>query len=422
MPPPTAAEPLRRPRRREPRRGRLPVAPLGERAHQPDAQSRRDLVLDRGPPARRARRRRASRARPRRRSASPALESETSTELAVGAGVLASSAEPRATAGDRGGPQRGRRPASCARSSAVWSCSDPTGAARGGDPRSSAARPGWRRRAVPAEGVSPRGAWRRSGSGVRFGDADVAGRRRSIGRAASSPPVRGVDRRRGCAATMRSVRSRRSKPACVADISGAWETAIRAWPHRAMPTRRRISSCWRCSARPKSTKSSTPRFDVPRCSGRRSGRSVTSAPSARPTSCLAGMKHEPLARACGEAYCWITGADLERDGLARRRAPPDVPAFEDDDLDANLVPAPEELWPLPDADAVRDALAGTTRRHSRRTCGTSTASRRDARRAAGDGRDRPDAAAARPGARAAGQDARAIRRRDARVHARVSAR
>ena len=30
-----------------------------------------------------------------------------------------------------------------------------------------------------------------------------------------------------------------------------------------------------------------------------------------------------------------------------------MPAFEDDDLDANLVPPPEALWPLPDLEAVR---------------------------------------------------------------------
>ncbi len=70
-------------------------------------------------------------------------------------------------------------------------------------------------------------------------------------------------------------------------------------------------------------------------------------------ACVAGMKHEALARACGEAYCWITGTDLERDRLAIQETPPDVPAFEDDDLDANLVPPPEALWPLPDAVAVR---------------------------------------------------------------------
>ena len=69
-------------------------------------------------------------------------------------------------------------------------------------------------------------------------------------------------------------------------------------------------------------------------------------------ACVAGMKHEPIARACGEAYCWITGADLERDTLNVKETPADAPAFEDDDLDANLVPAPETLWPLPDVDAV----------------------------------------------------------------------
>jgi uncharacterized protein (TIGR02270 family) len=70
-------------------------------------------------------------------------------------------------------------------------------------------------------------------------------------------------------------------------------------------------------------------------------------------ACIAGMKHDAVARACGEAYCWITGAVLERDGLARQEAAPDVPAFEDDDLDANLVPPSDALWPLPDVDAVR---------------------------------------------------------------------
>jgi uncharacterized protein (TIGR02270 family) len=70
-------------------------------------------------------------------------------------------------------------------------------------------------------------------------------------------------------------------------------------------------------------------------------------------ACVSGMQHEPIARACGEAYCWITGADLERDTLSVKETPPDAPAFEDDDLDANLVPAPEALWPLPDAEAVK---------------------------------------------------------------------
>ncbi len=70
-------------------------------------------------------------------------------------------------------------------------------------------------------------------------------------------------------------------------------------------------------------------------------------------ACVAGMQHEELARACGEAYCWITGADLERDGLARDEPVPETPEFEDDDLEADLVPTPEDLWPMPDVDAVQ---------------------------------------------------------------------
>jgi uncharacterized protein (TIGR02270 family) len=70
-------------------------------------------------------------------------------------------------------------------------------------------------------------------------------------------------------------------------------------------------------------------------------------------SCLAGMEYEALARACGEAYCWITGAELARDRLTVEEMPPEAPAFEDDDLDADLVPPPGALWPLPDVEATR---------------------------------------------------------------------
>lgn len=69
--------------------------------------------------------------------------------------------------------------------------------------------------------------------------------------------------------------------------------------------------------------------------------------------CIAGMKHDAIARACGEAYCWITGADLVRDRLAVDETPPDAPEFEADDLEADLVPTAEALWPLPDQDAVK---------------------------------------------------------------------
>jgi uncharacterized protein (TIGR02270 family) len=69
-------------------------------------------------------------------------------------------------------------------------------------------------------------------------------------------------------------------------------------------------------------------------------------------ACIAGMKHQEIARVAGEAYCWITGADLDRDRLALTEPQPEAPAFEEDDLDANLVPSPEALWPMPDPAAV----------------------------------------------------------------------
>jgi uncharacterized protein (TIGR02270 family) len=75
-------------------------------------------------------------------------------------------------------------------------------------------------------------------------------------------------------------------------------------------------------------------------------------------ACVAGMQHETIARACGEAYCWITGADLERDKLTAEEKPVDAPSFEDDDLDADLVPPPEALWPLPQPEAVKQHWLG----------------------------------------------------------------
>lgn len=70
---------------------------------------------------------------------------------------------------------------------------------------------------------------------------------------------------------------------------------------------------------------------------------------------LLGFMRDPqLGRFAGEAYCLITGAELERDKLAKMETDSDnAPvAFEADDLDANLVPAAHESWPLPDTDAV----------------------------------------------------------------------
>jgi uncharacterized protein (TIGR02270 family) len=71
-------------------------------------------------------------------------------------------------------------------------------------------------------------------------------------------------------------------------------------------------------------------------------------------TCLLAMKNPKLARMGGEAYCTITGVDLQREKLtAEEPEDPPMPDFGDDDLDANLVPLPEELWPLPDAQLVR---------------------------------------------------------------------
>ncbi|MGH8258621.1 MAG: hypothetical protein ACREUG_02915, partial [Steroidobacteraceae bacterium] len=70
--------------------------------------------------------------------------------------------------------------------------------------------------------------------------------------------------------------------------------------------------------------------------------------------CLTGMRNAVLARCAGEAYCAITGAELVRDGLAAPEPPEEsAPPFEADALDADLVPAASDLWPLPDIDAVR---------------------------------------------------------------------
>jgi uncharacterized protein (TIGR02270 family) len=71
--------------------------------------------------------------------------------------------------------------------------------------------------------------------------------------------------------------------------------------------------------------------------------------------CVAGMREPQLARSAAEAYCAITGADLERDRLAAPE-PPDTespPALDADPLDADLVPKAQDLWPLPDLEAVR---------------------------------------------------------------------
>ncbi len=81
--------------------------------------------------------------------------------------------------------------------------------------------------------------------------------------------------------------------------------------------------------------------------------------------CLAGMRDPKLSRCAAEAYGAITGAELVRDGLAAPEPPdgPSPPAFEDDALDADLVPGTCDLWPLPDPDAVRRHWQGVKARY-----------------------------------------------------------
>jgi uncharacterized protein (TIGR02270 family) len=73
--------------------------------------------------------------------------------------------------------------------------------------------------------------------------------------------------------------------------------------------------------------------------------------------CLSAMRDEQLARAAGEAYCAITGAELERDRLIAPEKDEAPPAFEEDDLNADLVPRGDAAWPLPNPDAVANHWA-----------------------------------------------------------------
>lgn len=81
--------------------------------------------------------------------------------------------------------------------------------------------------------------------------------------------------------------------------------------------------------------------------------------------CLTAMGDPKLARAAGETYCAITGADLQHDRLvapepAEGASPPPIEA---DPLEADLVPAAHDLWPLPDQDSVRAHWQGVKSRY-----------------------------------------------------------
>jgi uncharacterized protein (TIGR02270 family) len=82
--------------------------------------------------------------------------------------------------------------------------------------------------------------------------------------------------------------------------------------------------------------------------------------------CLAAMREPKLARSAGEAYCAITGADLQRDRLAapEPEESDSPPALAADPLDAGLVPAAHDLWPLPDENSVRSHWVAAKSRYA----------------------------------------------------------
>jgi len=65
---------------------------------------------------------------------------------------------------------------------------------------------------------------------------------------------------------------------------------------------------------------------------------------------LFAMNQPELAPLAAEAFCAITGLDLEQHGftLPVRAAPVEPIPFEEEDLDGHLVPQPDELLPMPD--------------------------------------------------------------------------
>jgi len=81
--------------------------------------------------------------------------------------------------------------------------------------------------------------------------------------------------------------------------------------------------------------------------------------------CLTAMRDPKLSRCAGEAYCAVTGADLERDQLMADESGEESPALEADDLDADLVPTLQQLWPLPDPSRVRGHWEAAKARYTR---------------------------------------------------------
>lgn len=69
-------------------------------------------------------------------------------------------------------------------------------------------------------------------------------------------------------------------------------------------------------------------------------------------ACLAAMKKGILPRVAAESFCTITGLDLAKEKMIVPEPPEKPVSFEDDDLDADLVPSADDLLPMPDIPAV----------------------------------------------------------------------
>jgi len=70
-------------------------------------------------------------------------------------------------------------------------------------------------------------------------------------------------------------------------------------------------------------------------------------------ACVELLRHKPVAALAGEAFSAITGLRIaEQYAVAREEEDEALPSLEEEDLDADLTPKPEDALPLPQPDAV----------------------------------------------------------------------
>jgi uncharacterized protein (TIGR02270 family) len=85
-------------------------------------------------------------------------------------------------------------------------------------------------------------------------------------------------------------------------------------------------------------------------------------------ACLAWLADDAVARLAGEAFSAITGLRLEDSYVLPEQEPPEEPIpLEQEDLDADLVPRPEDALPRPNPEAITEWWRGARGRFERRT-------------------------------------------------------